>query len=65
MVIPNVIVNDGKGEKGVSVLDTSVSEGSTERDQFLRGHDGAPPIPEPYLGVNQHSPISPITPKQY
>lgn len=55
------IVGGVPGEKGPHAFETSVSEGSTERDQFL-GHSSSPPIPQPYHGAHQVSPVTPITP---
>jgi len=46
-----------KPGKGVSVVQSSVSEGPSERDQFL-GYPHSPPIPRPYGDANRYSTVS-------
>lgn len=46
------MIEEGEKQKTPTVLDTAPSDGSTERDQFLRQQ--LPPVPEPYTGARDH-----------
>lgn len=54
---------DEKPGKGPRVVETSASDGPSERDQFL-GHPQSPPIPRPYGDANRHSSLS-LNPENY
>lgn len=62
VMVPTIEVSDGGERKGPTVLNTSASDSSTERDQFLGQH--SPPIPQPYMGAQHHTSISPVTPRR-